>query len=223
MTRILIVEDDADTAAEIAEVLTLENYETELARDGDTAVGLLGMSEFDLVILDWGLPGKTGIEILQHYRKSGGSAPILMLTARHLINHKEEGFDAGADDYLTKPFHIRELRSRVKALLRRRHELFDDSIEYRHIRLDIPGRRVFVNGDDVQLNAREFALLELLLKNKERVFTLDGLIASVWSSDSDVTHDAVRQCIARLRKKIDLENSSSVITTLAGMGYKIEG
>jgi DNA-binding response OmpR family regulator len=222
MAKVLIVEDDTATSSEIAEVLTLDNHTIENTDNGTIALGLLEISRFDLIILDWSLHGQSGLEVLEQFRKAGGATPILMLTGRNQITDKEQGFDAGADDYLTKPFHIKELRARVKALLRRGRELTDDRIEFRHIVLDIPAQRVFIDEQEVQLMAREFALLALLLKNRERIFSLDALISSVWASDEDVTHDAVRQCVTRIRKKIDRQGEPSIITTLAGQGYKIE-
>ncbi len=222
MTRILIVEDDADTAAEISEVLTLEKYETEITNDGTSAIQLLEVNRFDLIVLDWGLRGKSGLEVIESFRKAGGSTPILMLTGRQKIEDKENCFDAGADDYLTKPFHIKEMRARVKALLRRGREIPDEKITHRHIVFDVPAMRVFNGETEVELMAREYALLELLMKNKDRVFTLDMLVSSVWASDENVTYDAVRQCVARVRKKIDREGEPSIITTLSGRGYKIE-
>jgi len=222
MARILIVEDDSSTANEIAEVLELENYAFEIANNGSVAIGLLELSRFDLIILDWSLPGQSGLEVMEEFRKAGGATPILMLTGRNQIADKEQGFEAGADDYLTKPFHIKELRVRVKALLRRSREILGEKIVHRHIVLDIPSQRVFVDSVDIQLMAREFALLELLLKNKEHIYSLDALVSSVWASDENVTHDAVRQCVARIRKKIDREGEPSIITTMAGQGYKVE-
>ncbi len=222
MTRILIVEDDADTAAEISEVLTLEKYETEITNDGTSAIQLLEVNRFDLIVLDWGLRGKSGLEVIESFRKAGGSTPILMLTGRQKIEDKENCFDAGADDYLTKPFHIKEMRARVKALLRRGREIPDEKITHRHIVFDVPAMRVFNGETEVELMAREYALLELLMKNKDRVFTLDMLVSSVWASDENVTYDAVRQCVARVRKKIDREGEPPIITTLSGRGYKIE-
>lgn len=222
MAKILIVEDDPAIASDLRDVLALEQHTIELIDNGEDALSLLQMSSFDLIILDWGLPGKTGIEILTELRAAGNSTSILMLTARDQIEHKEVGFDAGADDYLAKPFHIKELRARVKALLRRSHQYVGNELEYKHIVLDLSGHRVRVSDSEELLNAREFALLSLLLKNQGQIFTLDGLIASVWESDSDVTYDAVRQCVARLRKKIDLPNLPSIITTIAGTGYRVE-
>lgn len=222
MTRILIVEDDSDTAAEIAEVLSLEKYETEITADGTAAIQLLEMSRFDLIVLDWGLRGQSGLEVIENFRRAGGSTPILMLTGRQKIEDKEQSFDAGADDYLTKPFHIKELRARAKALLRRGREIADEKIVHKHIVFDIPAMRVFNGETEIELMAREYALLELLLKNKDRVYTLDMLVSSVWASDENVTYDAVRQCVARVRKKIDRDGEPSIITTLPGRGYKIE-
>ena len=117
MAKILIVEDDPEIAADLSQVLSMELHSVETIADGNDALSLLKMSTFDLIILDWGLPGKSGIEILAEHRAAGHSTPILMLTARDQVEHKEVGFDAGADDYLSKPFHIKEFRARVKACL----------------------------------------------------------------------------------------------------------
>lgn len=222
MAKILIVEDDPEIAEDLTQILLMELHSVETISDGTDALSLLKMSNFDLIILDWGLPGKTGIEILAEHRAAGHSTPILMLTARDHVDQKEVGLDAGADDYLVKPFHIKELRARVKALLRRSHEYVGNELEYKHLIVDLAGHRVISAARAETLNARELALLCLLLRNQGQVFTLDALIASVWESDADVGYDAVRQCVARLRKKIDMPDQPSIISTIAGSGYKID-
>ncbi len=222
MAKILIVEDDPEIAADLSQVLSMELHSVETIADGNDALSLLKMSTFDLIILDWGLPGKSGIEILAEHRAAGHSTPILMLTARDQVEHKEVGFDAGADDYLSKPFHIKEFRARVKALLRRSHQYVGNELEYKHLTLDLAGHRIVSTAGTETLNSRELALLCLLLRNQGQVFTLDALISSVWESDADVSYDAVRQCVARLRKKVDLPDQPSVISTVTGIGYKIE-
>ena len=122
MARILVVEDDIDFASKIRSWLRMELYNVELAHDGETASVMLDVSRFDVLILDWGLPGQSGIEVLRRYRTQGGDTPVLMLTARSHLNDKQEGFDFGCDDYLTKPFELKELSLRLKAILRRSRE-----------------------------------------------------------------------------------------------------
>lgn len=221
MAKVLIVEDEKEIIEVIADLMTSEHHISESSMNGADALALLQHSEFDLIILDWCLPGKAGIDVLREFRQSGGRTPIIFLTGRSGMDDKEIGFFTGADDYLSKPFEVRELRARVRALLRRSSDFQDNIIEYKHLKMNLRNHSVLVSGKDVELKVREFALLELLLRNRGQVFTLDALISRVWESDQDVSYDAVRQCVTRIRKKIDMDESSSIIKTIAGLGYKI--
>lgn len=221
VAKVLLVEDDPEILRMIRDLLVLEKHTVEAVVDGLDAGLLLASSAFDLIILDWGLPGVSGIDLLRQCRAAGSNVPIIMLTARGDIGDKETGLFSGADDYITKPFDIREFRARVVAALRRSSAYVEDKIEYAHLLLDISSRVVLVNNEEVYLKPREFALLELLLKNQDQAFTLDGLIERIWEADNDVSYDAVRQCVARIRKKVDVEGQESLVTTLPGVGYKI--
>lgn len=221
MAKILVVEDEPDISRVICEFLTFDHHIVECCRDGVEAELHMASSVFDLVILDWGLRGKPGIEVLRTYRKAGGKAPVILLTARAHIDDKEDGLLSGADDYLTKPFDARELMARVKAALRRSSASFDEQLRLRSIVLDSAKRHVTVGGVDINLNPGEFKLLELFLRHQGQVFTLDELIERLWKSQQEVTYDAVRQSVARLRKKIDAEGEPSVIKTIPGVGYKM--
>ncbi|MBS1998349.1 MAG: response regulator transcription factor [Cyanobacteria bacterium SZAS LIN-2] len=178
--------------------------------------------QYDLAVLDWGLPGKLGVDICRDYRARGGKTPILMLTGKGEIESKLEGFDSGADDYLAKPFNLRELLARVKALLRRPEGVQSDVIHVRGYELNTKLGKVMVHGREVALLAKEMALLEFLMRHQDRIFNVDDLLDRVWQSDSESSEDAVRQCVTRLRKKIDVEGQPSLITTVKGMGYKID-
>lgn len=222
MAKVLVVEDEPEIAEVIEELLLSQQHNVEIVTNGHDAIGILLVSSFDLIIMDWGLPGKPGIDVLNEFRKSGGQTPVLLLTARGTVDDKEFGLLTGADDYLTKPFEVRELRARIIAILRRGGAAFvGDHIEYDSLKMNFSTRRVFLASTEIELKPREFSLLELLLKNQDQVFTLDALISRVWESDQDVSYDAVRQCVTRIRKKIDTEGQSSIITTVAGIGYKV--
>ena len=222
MAKILVVEDEPTTRELVVELLENEGYSVESAGDGRSALDLLTISEFDVIIADWGLPDVSGIELCRQVRRSGSLCGILMLTGRSAVHHKENGLDSGADDYVTKPFEERELLARVRALLRRGKAVLDDSYTIGDIEIQLRSRRITRGGKLVDLNPKEFALLDFLLRNRGATFSLDALIRRVWSSEEFITRDAVRQCVRRIRQKLDRDGDDSIITTVTGIGYKIE-
>ena len=221
MAKVLLVEDDTTVADVVQEVLRYSNYVVETVDNGEDALYRLKYHSYDLVIIDWGLPGMTGVEVCAQYRQSGGTLPIIMLTGRRSIQDKVTGLDYGADDYVVKPFEADELTARVRALLRRPGPVASSVLEARGVQLDTVKKTVTVDGNDVSLQAQEYALLDCLLRHKNQVMSIESLIDKVWSADTEVSADAVRQCVTRLRRKLD-KTDVSVITTVVGLGYSIK-
>lgn len=221
MAKVLVVEDDPVIASSLSEFLELEGHKAQVSFDGLDGLHLLKSSGFDLAIVDWQLPGITGTELCAKYRQAGGRIPILMLTQRSNVVDKETGLDAGADDYMAKPFHIRELAARVRALLRRSTGFFEAKSTTGDLCLDYSGCSVIVRGRKVKLLPREFELLEFLLRHPDTYFSGDKLIDHVWSTESEVSNEALRTCVSRLRSKLDEPGAPSVIETSKGWGYKI--
>lgn len=222
MARVLVIEDDVRLARVIGDWLEAEEHVVEIATSGPAALDRLAGGTYDFLILDWGLPGLSGLDVCKDYRSKGGTAAILILTGKKEIENKEEGLDAGADDYLTKPFHMRELSARMRALLRRSREIKQTVIQIGDLILDSVSKRVTRDGREIQLMPKEYALLEFFMQHPNEVFNSDTILDRVWSTDSDAAPDTVRVHITKLRSKIDKEGSPSLIRTLHRQGYKLE-
>lgn len=222
MPKILIVEDDVGLSKMVRDWLTFEHHMVETANNGRDGLEKLQVYEYDLVILDWELPEVTGVEILREIRGRGSNMPVLMLTGKSSVNDKEEGLDAGADDYLTKPFHMKELSARVRSCLRRAGGNVANVLKVKDVELDPASFRVTRGGKEIQLLPKEFAMLEFLMRHVNQVFSAEALLSRVWASESEATVDAVSTCIKRLRKKIDQPDTDSFIRTVHGVGYKVE-
>jgi DNA-binding response OmpR family regulator len=225
----LVVEDESNIRELVALHLKLENVESVVAADGHAGLDLARSRKFDLIVLDLMLPGIDGLTLCRAIRRESENVdtPILMLTARREETDKVLGLDSGADDYLTKPFGVRELMARVRALLRRgsRIEASGDArdrpITYKHIALDPARRRVTVAGRDVDLTSQEFQLLAVLLANPGIVYSREALLRKVWKDDTFVTVRSVDTLVKRLRRKIESDPSNpSVVLTVWGSGYK---
>ena len=224
MAKILFAEDDLDLAERIDQWLKHEHHIVEVVYDGRKAFESLQYFKYDLAILDWGLPNMTGIEICTKYRAAGGVTPILMLTGRNDVEEKATGLDSGADDYLTKPFHMKELAARIRALLRRPAGFSGEELRVSGIELNTASHKAKVNGNDIQLAPKEFALLEFLMKHANKVVSSDQLLEHLWSSDSEATSETIYTYIKTLRKKISPGAAKdSPIKTVHGLGYSIEG
>jgi len=221
MAKVLLVEDEQDLAALIHNWLAREHHLVEVAHDGPTAMHLLKVTSYDVIILDVMLPGMSGIEICKQFREINGATPVLMLTARSSLKDKEMGFTAGADDYLTKPFHLKELEFRLKALLRRGAVTHSNIFHINDITIDTDMHHVNKSGSEVHLLPKEFRLLEYFVRHPHRVFSADELLEHVWESDSAAQNDTVRGHIKRLRKKLDTPGEPSIIETVYGVGYKL--
>lgn len=223
MAKILLVEDDSGISATVKDWLEKEFHMIEHTADGRDGLDMLRHYQFDLVILDWNLPGMTGVEICREYRQRGGVIPVIMLTGKADINDKVQGLECGADDYLTKPFDLKELSARVKALLRRPTNVTGNQLQAKDLVLDIAARRLTKAGVEVQVGPKEFALMELFMKHPNQVLSTNAILDRVWPSESDATSDSLRTYIKRLRKKIDDGPAeSSLIKNLPGQGYRFD-
>jgi DNA-binding response OmpR family regulator len=219
--RVLVVEDDAQVASFIRRGLREEQYTVDLASDGEEALFLAGVGEYDLVILDWRLPKRSGIEVLEALRADRSTVPILMLTARDELQDKVSGFNAGADDYLTKPFSFDELLARIRALLRRRGDLTPTILKVGDLELDCLRHRVARAGRKLDLTNREYALLEYMMRNAGRVVTRTMLAEHVWEHDFDPLSNVIDVHVARLRRKIDDGFDTKLVQTIRGSGYTL--
>lgn len=222
MSKILVAEDDETVSFALVEALESASHTVEAVESGREAQDRLRLYQYDMAIIDWGLPQVSGPDICKCFRESGGSMPILMLTARSKENEKMEGLDAGADDYLTKPFSLGELLARVRALLRRPGNFVSPALQVRDLVLDSNLCKVFRDKQEIALLPQEYALLEFFMRNKNVVFDVNGILDRVWSSESEASEFAVRQCLMRLRKKIDSPGDDSIIKTIKGIGYVLE-
>jgi DNA-binding response OmpR family regulator len=222
MAKVLLVEDELDLASLINNWLAREHHLVEVVVDGPTALHRLKVAKYDVIILDVMLPGMSGFDICREFRQSRGVTPILFLTARTSLQDKELGFLAGADDYLTKPFHLKELEFRVKALLRRGAVSGSNIFQLGDIQVDSDQHKVIKNGSEVHLLPKEFRLLEFFVRHPQRVFSPEELLENVWESDTSAHNDSVRGHITRLRKKLDTPGQPSIIATVYGVGYKLQ-
>ena len=221
MPKILLVEDNEEYSAFVKELLLGERYMVDLVEDGETALQQLRVMQYDLLILDWQLPKVSGIEICKQYRASGGKAPVIMLTGKMSDVDKETGLDAGADDYLTKPFSMKELLARLRALLRRVSMQAESKLVMHEIELDAEQFIVTKGGVEIPLLPKEFALLEFFLRNPDRVFSSDALLQRIWDTDSEASTNALRSAMRRLRQKLGEDGDNSIIENIHGVGYRL--
>ncbi len=222
MSKVLIIEDDRLVADMVRDLLVSEHHSVECVYDGADGLQLLQSPSFDLVILDIGLPSIGGMDICKTLRARGDTTPILMLTGRDTVDEIESGLNSGADDYLTKPFHIRELAARVRAMLRRSSTTASEVFNIGHVSLDSVVRLVKVAGQEVHLLPKEYSLLEFLMRHPGQLFKADALLNRVWQSEQDAAPETVRTCVARLRKKIDVAGYESILETVHGVGYRVK-
>ena len=218
--RILIVEDTCDLADAIAGRLRKLGHAVDTVEDGEEADELLRREQYHLVVLDLMLPGIGGKEVLGRLRRRRTRTPVLVLTARSGVDDKVGLLDQGADDYLVKPFDFRELEARCRALLRRPQGMAASAVEFGNLVFDNGAKRVSVDGATVELSAREFRLLELLLANLGRVLSKDALLDQLFGLDDAVAPNAIELYVSRLRRKLD--RSAVKIRTLRGLGYVTE-
>lgn len=222
MAKILIIDDDVPLAESLSDWLSCETHTVELVHNGADGLDRLRFYQYDLIVLDWQLPEMSGVEILKAYRMHGGTSPILMLTGKNSIDDKELGLESGADDYLTKPFNVRELGARVKALLRRPSSFVPVLNSGNNLTLDPKSMCLVRDGVQIKLLPKEFAIMEFLMRHPNRYFTPEQLLNHVWPDGSESTIDALRTCIRRIRLRIDHEGEESMIQSSRGCGYKFE-
>jgi two-component system response regulator VanR len=216
--RVLIVEDEPYLAEAIRDGLRLEAIAADIAADGDTALGLLGINAYDIAVLDRDIPGPSGDEIAKRIVASGSGMPILMLTAADRLDDKASGFELGADDYLTKPFELQELVLRLRALDRRRAHNRPPVREIAGLRLDPFRREVFRDDHYVALTRKQFAVLEVLVAAEGGVVSAEELLERAWDENADPFTNAVRITVSGLRKRL---GAPEIIETVAGVGYRI--
>jgi DNA-binding response OmpR family regulator len=219
--RILVVEDEPDAAAVLAKGLREHAYAVDIAGDGDAALEQVGLNDYDLVILDVLLPGIDGLDLCRQLREGGATVPVLMLTARGGLDQRVEGLDAGADDYLPKPCHFPELLARVRALLRRGPALLAAVLTVEDLVIDTRARRVERGGAPIQLTAKEYALLEYLVRRQGEVVGRADIAEHVWDDSFDPMSNLIEVYIQRLRRKVDDGRRLKLIQTRRGAGYAL--
>jgi DNA-binding response OmpR family regulator len=218
VSRILIAEDEERIASFIERGLQASGYSTKIVRDGDSALSLARSGRFDLMILDLGLPRQDGLDVLHSLRDEGTAIPVVILTARSSVSEVVIGFEGGADDYITKPFSFDELLVRVRARLRKESSTEPTILRAGDLELDLRTRRITVEGQAVELSAREFALAEMFFRHPKQVLSREQLLDHVWGYDFDPGSNIVDVYVGYLRKKLGKER----IVNVRGMGYRLE-
>lgn len=221
--KILIIEDEYSLADAIAETVQKENYTTKIVTNGEDGEDEALTGIYDLILLDVMLPKKDGFEILRNLKNEKINTPIIMITAKSEMSDKLKGLENGIDDYITKPFHMRELMARIKIVLRRNSNIEDDNIlEYSDLKLDLSTGKMSSNGSEISINGKELELLEILLLNKNQIISKEALINKIWGYDSNAEYNYVEVYASFLRKKLKLLKSKVKIKAVRGMGYKLE-
>lgn len=220
--RVLLIEDDVTIARLLKEGLEDESYAVDVANDGSEGYRTAAADEYDVIILDIMLPEMNGYEVCRALRNDGNKTPILMLTARDAERDIVEGLDTGADDYLAKPFSFDVLLARIRALLRRPNEKLEEILQVGDLKLDPSSKKVTRASQEISLTAKEYGVLEYLMRNKGKVLSKEQIISHVWDFDADVLPNNVELFIMFLRRKIDKPFKSKLIHTVSGFGYKLE-
>lgn len=217
--RILLVEDEPAAAQMLAKGLREQTYAVDLASDGEAALYQASVNDYDLILLDINLPLKNGLEVCRELRALGSIVPVLMLTARDAVHDRIAGLDSGADDYLTKPYAFHELLARVRAIMRRGPALSSDTIAIADLVMDRKTRKVTRAGSSIKLTAKEYALLEYLMRRADEVVGRSDIAEHVWDENFDPFSNLIEVYIQRLRRKIDDSHSKKLLRTRRGEGY----
>ncbi len=218
--RLLLIEDEKALRDQLLEILGRHGYETDACSDGMQGLNIAEKNQYDIAVIDLGLPKVSGIEIIEKIRQDGKEYPVLILTARGDWKDKVDGLSAGADDYLVKPFHVQELLARLEALIRRASGKFKPALESGPIHMDTRGKRVQVDGNLIELTAFEFNLLEFLMLHPGEVISKAELTDHLYDQDFDRDSNVIEVFVGRLRKKLDPENCIKPIETVRGQGYR---
>src|SRR4249919_1425278 len=219
--KVLVVDDERAVRESLRRALELEGYEIELAEDGRQALDRLDVEQPDAIVLDVLMPGVDGLEVCRTLRKSGSSVPVLMLTARTRVEDRVEGLDAGADDYLTKPFALEELLARLRALLRRTADGSGETLRFEDLELDPRTREVRRGAEPIELTRTEFSLLELFMLNPRQVLTRSVIFERVWGYDFGYGSNSLDVYIGYLRRKTEGGGAGRLIYTIRGIGYAL--
>ena len=219
--RVLVVEDEPEVRDFLLRVLREATWAADASPDGKAALDALGAGDYDLVVLDVGLPGIDGFEVCRRLRARGDLTPVLILTARNAVNDRVRGLDAGADDYLAKPFAVSEFLARLRALARRPSVAFEPVLRLGDLSLDPSTRAASRAGASLSLTAREYALLEYFLRNPRRVLSRAQILAHVWDDNFDPVANAVDVLVGRLRRKLDRDGLPALMHTVRGAGYAL--
>jgi len=220
--KLLFAEDDADLRRAVQTLLERSGYTVETADNGEDAVDLAVEGDFDGLILDWMMPGKDGVEALREIRSRHVSVPCLMLTARDAVEDRVTGLDAGADDYLSKPFSTAELQARIRAMLRRRESFVPDLLSFGDLELDRSSREIRCQGRSLRLTNKAYQVMEMLMEHPHQVLSIQQIMDHVWGWDSDAEINVVWVNISQLRKRLGDLSSSVEIRAARGIGYSLE-
>jgi Response regulators consisting of a CheY-like receiver domain and a winged-helix DNA-binding domain len=221
MATILVINDEAALVTVIRDALARDNHHIEISPDGINGLRSMENNKFDVVILDTAPPRLSGLSICRRYRQNRGTSRIILISGKGKLQDKTEGLEAGADDYLTKPFHPKELAARVRALLRRSPEQIPDVVSFLDVEIDTIKPKITKQGNPVHLSPREFHLIEFFVRNPRTVYSAEDLLACVWDSQTELFPDTVRGHIKKIRKKLDSCGQSSIIETVYGVGYRL--
>jgi len=221
MAKILLVEDDNATAEFVSAYLKNDHHLIEHVVDGRDGLEYAIQSDYDLILLDWDLPGLDGDKVLKELRGKGKKTPVIMLTCKTHVDRKTDALDGGADDYLTKPFDLKELAARIRVQLRKSADQISNVISLRNISIEPQNLRATIDGVALDLLPKEFALLEFFMRNPDKVFTVEAIMQRVWETDTESSPGAFRTLLARLRKKLELPATEKpLIETVHSAGYR---
>jgi DNA-binding response OmpR family regulator len=222
MPKILIADDDFNLCENVSGLLRADGHKVDIAHDGEDALEFLELYSYDVAILDWDMPEISGMRVCEIHRQKGGVTPILMLTGKADIDSKVQALEIGADDYMTKPFHPKELVARLRALVRRPQPIVTVLPRVRNVELDPTKGRLFRDGQEIHLQPIEFSLAEFFLRNPGRIFTADEILSRVWDSEAGVSAETLYSTLRRVRKKLNTEGQPEFIRNIHGRGYILD-
>jgi DNA-binding response OmpR family regulator len=221
VAKLLVVDDDVDLSEIVSDALKAEGHAVEVSNTGEDALTRLRLSGYDTIILDVDIGDASGFDICRKLRHAGNAVPVIIMTGKTHRQDKLQGFDCGADDYVTKPVDVVELCARVRALLRRSSQAVSNLLQVGELTLDPVSYRVTRKGEEIRLLPKEFQVLEFLMRHPGQVFSHEALLQRVWPSESDATDEAIRSCMKRLRKKIDGDSQIPLVENVPRVGYRL--